>query len=452
MTRAGEEAPTVDPTARLREVPWEALAGLGPALAAALGPVLSGGPSARPAERALDRFLRAHRGLSAPQRQACVEALFGVALWRRRLLCHAGLRAAAAECGAAGAPAPDPALLLCALLRDLGGVAEERAIALSGSALAPGRGQPIGWGERLSFPRWLEQRLARDLGAGAEAFAAAVSVPGPIFLRPNPLRGDPAALAAELLRDGVQTTPCRFAPGGLRVVTPRPNLLVLQAFRAGRFEVQDEGSQLLGALVEAQPGETVLDACAGAGGKSLQLAAAVGDGGRVVCADPDGAKLERLRQRAERAGARSVELAGPAAGAGLRADRVLVDAPCSEVGALRRGPDARWRIDPDALAALPALQGELLAKAASHVRPGGRLVYATCTVLRSENEEVAEAFGRQHPEFARREPGAGRLDPSLVRGGCFAALPHLHGTDGFFAAVWERASTAAAGVVVSRAP
>ena len=443
----------LDPAARLREVPWEALAGLGPVVAAALGPVLAGGPAAaKPAERALDRLLRSHRGLSAAQRQACAEALFGVALWRRRLLCQAGLHAEAEACGETDAPPADAGLLLCSLLRDLGGAAEERAVLLSGCGRAPAQGQPRTWGERLSFPLWLEERLARDLGAEAEAFAAAVSTPGPIFLRPNPLRGDPAALAEELRRDDVQTTPCLLATGGLRVTSLRPNLLVLKAFRQGRFEVQDEGSQLLGALVGALPGETVFDACAGAGGKSLQLAASMGNRGRVICADPDGGRLLRLRERADRAGAEIVEVAGSEAPGDLLADRVLVDAPCSETGALRRGPDARWRIDPQALTALPALQLEILVKASRHLRPGGRLVYATCSVLRAENDEVAEAFERAHPEFVRRAPGAGWREPSLLRGGFFTAMPHLHGTDGFFAAVWERASPPGAGVVDSRMP
>ena len=440
-------APIADPALRLRGVPWEALIGLGPAVAEALGPVLAGGSTPRPAERAIDRFLRSWRGLSAAQRQAAVEAIFGVALWRRRLLCHAGLAGQADVCGQAHAEAPDAALLVCALLRDLGGVAEDRAIELAGCARAPGRGEPRSWGERLSFPRWLEQRLDQELGGEAEAFAAAVSTPGPIFLRPNPLRGDPARLAKELHAEGVETEPCLLAPGALRVVSPRPNLLALEAFRAGRFEVQDEGSQLVGALVEARAGETVLDACAGAGGKALQLAAAMGDRGRVLCADPDAARLERLRQRAQRAGAGILEVTGALAPPGLLADRVLVDAPCSGVGALRRGPDARWRLDPRTLPDLPRLQGSILAAAARHVRPGGRLVYATCTALRAENQEVALAFELGHPGFVRRAPGAGWLQPSLVRDGWFSALPHLHGTDGFFAAVWDRASASASGVV-----
>jgi len=180
-------------------------------------------------------------------------------------------------------------------------------------------------------------------------------------------------------------------------------------------EPQDEGSQLVGQLVEARPGETVLDLCAGAGGKSLQLAA---QGATVFAHDISAQRLQRLRNRAVRAGATLIEIVpAPAA-----ADRVLVDAPCSELGTLRRGPDARWRIDPGGLGAFPPIQRELLETAARCAQR--RMVYATCTIHRAENEDVAARFDLAHPEFRR------------TRTEHF--LPHLHGTDGFFAAVWER--------------
>jgi 16S rRNA (cytosine967-C5)-methyltransferase len=199
--------------------------------------------------------------------------------------------------------------------------------------------------------------------------------------------------------------------------------------------VQDEGSQLVGEAVAARPGESVLDACAGAGGKALQLAAAVGAAGVVHGADPDPSRLERLRTRARRAGAR-VEVHGAEVPAGLVVDRALVDAPCSELGALRRGPDLRFRVDPAAFPALPGLQLAILSGAARHVRPGGRLVYATCTLRREENQEVALAFEARHPEFARRPalpPG-----PAVDGEGFLRTWPHRHGTDGFFAAAWIR--------------
>jgi 16S rRNA (cytosine967-C5)-methyltransferase len=176
--------------------------------------------------------------------------------------------------------------------------------------------------------------------------------------------------------------------------------------------------------VAARPGETVLDLCAGAGGKTLQRAGAVAPGGVVHAADPDGERLGRLRHRAARAGATPlVTVDGGAPPPGLRADRVLVDAPCSELGALRRGPDLRFRLDPAALDGYPALQERLLATAACHIRDGGRLVYATCTFRTEENEEVARRFERSHPRFERA---------ATVR-----TWPHREGCDGFFVTIWD---------------
>jgi 16S rRNA (cytosine967-C5)-methyltransferase len=432
---------------RLHAIPWQALAGLAPALGAALVPVLVHGPAAQPAERAVDRFLRAHRSLTSEQRRAAVEAIFGVSLWRRRLLWMLGLPGEAARCGTPDAPALAPAALVYALVSGLGGVPAEAARRL---LAAPGVSftdslrpeAPPALGDRWSLPEWLAARLTTALGDAAEPFAAAVAHPGPIFLRANRSKTDRAALAAALRAEGVHTEPCRYAPDGLRLTSPRPNLLALGAHKEALFEVQDEGSQLLAALLEARPGDTVLDLCAGAGGKSLPLASTVGEAGRVIACDPDLSRLERLHKRALRAGVR-VELAGAMPPAGLLADRVLADVPCSEVGALRRGPDARWRLDPTQVATLPALQQEILARAAAHVRPGGLLVYATCTVLPEENEQVADLFERNHPGYTPILPGMAEgsawLDPSMIRGGRFVARPDLHGTDGFFAALWRRA-------------
>jgi len=385
---------------RLQEVPWDALRAdvALPAIARAL--------EGSPAEREVDRALRAHRDLTTDQRRAAVEAIFGVALWRRRL---------AWETGTAGAP--DPAILLASLLRDLAGVPEHRAVSLTGLATAPSKqAPPLRLADRWSLPDWLEAHLISELGNGAADFCATVAVPGPVCLRANRLLCTRDTLALRLADEGIATAMASRAPDALRVTTPRPNLFGAQAWREGLFEPQDEGSQLLGLLVGAQPGETVLDLCAGAGGKSLLLAA---QGARVLAYDVDRERLERLRARAARARATShIEILDrPRA-----ADRVLVDAPCSELGVLRRGPDARWRIDPGMLASLPRLQRELLEVAAPLARK--HLVYATCTVNRAENEEVAAAFEHAHPDF--------------LRASTFRTLPHFDGTDGFFAAVWER--------------
>jgi len=424
----------LDPARRLRSLDWSALEGLGPRVSTAAAKLLAGAS----AERVIDRFLRDHRDFTSPQRAAAVEALFGLALWRRRLAAHAGLPWSDGSATAALPPhAPE---LICALLRELAGLDEPRAISLSGAARAPPRGEAGAPAERFSLPDWLWAEFVAQLGEpSARAFADAICQPGPIFLRANRARISREQLGVALGREGIQSEPCAFAPDGLRLLSPRPNLLASHTFRAGLFEVQDEGSQLLGELLEAREGDSVLDVCAGAGGKSLQLAAAVGAGGRVVCTDPDRSRLARLEQRARRAQAPAIERTG-ALPDGLRAARVLADAPCSELGVLRRGPDARFRLDPSTPRDLPALQLEILRGAADRVLPGGRLVYATCTIRREENEEVALAFERAQRGFARVRPCLTTLDERFFPRGelFFRALPHLHGTDGFFAASWQR--------------
>jgi 16S rRNA (cytosine967-C5)-methyltransferase len=404
---------------RLQGVPWEGLRGLGPSLCSPLAEVLAGFP----AERVLDRFLRSRPDLDAAQRRAVAEAVFGVGLWRRRLRHHAG----------EGAP---PLVLLASLVRDLGGRPGGAELCGAGGAdLGPAVPTPGGLADHYSLPDWLAALLEREAGTEAAALADALALPGPVCLRANRGRIDRRSLARRLEVEGVATRPGRLAPDALEVVSPRPNVLALPSFREGLLEVQDEGSQLLGELLGTLPGDEALDACAGAGGKTLQLAAA---GARVVHAcDPDAARLDRLRARAARAGvSAAVAVHGASAPDELQVDRVLVDAPCSELGALRRGPDLRHRIDPATFEALPGLQLSLLARAARHVRPGGRLVYATCTFRREENEAVVLAFERAHPGFAR----APVRSPALATPeGFLRTWPHRHGTDGFFAAAWHRA-------------
>jgi 16S rRNA (cytosine967-C5)-methyltransferase len=387
---------------RLRHVSWDALRA--DIALPAIARVLKGAP----AEREVDRALRASPELTAEQRTAAVEAIFGVALWRRRL----GWQTATAPPGA-------PAVLLTSLLRDLAGIPQDRALALTGLSAAPARqGAPQRLADRWSLPDWLETHLLSELGDAADAFCASVAIPGPVCLRANRLLCAREELASRLAGEGIATVPAPRAPDALLVTTPRPNLFGAQAWRDGLFEPQDEGSQLLGLLVGAQRGETVLDLCAGAGGKSLLLAA---QRARVLAYDVERERLDRLRTRAARARAGGyIEIVDrPRA-----ADRVLVDAPCSELGILRRGPDARWRIDPRTLASLPSLQRDLLEFAAPFARK--RLVYGTCTVNRMENEVLASSFESDHGEFRRTAT--------------FRVLPHVDGTDGFFGAVWDRVS------------
>ena len=419
--------PQIDPIARLASTPWGALQGLAVPLSAALAEILSG----RPAEKVLHRLLRDRRGLSAPQRTALAEAVFGVGLWRRRLAWHLGLE----DWGAA-----EPRWLLFALLRDLAGLPEGEAARLSTVepfAAPARRAAPADLATAWSFPDWLAQLFQRELGDEADAFARALDVPGPVYVRVNALRTDRESLLARLASEGVQA---RLAPHArcALLLDGRPNILGLASHQEGLFQVQDEGSQLLGELVEAQPGDSVLDFCAGAGGKALLLAGCLRNRGTLYVHDPDAERLDRLLLRASRAGVLGLQLLRGAVPPELLVDRVLVDAPCSSLGSLRRGPDVRWRIDPAALDAWPPLQRELLASAARHVRPGGRLVYATCTVRREENQEVSLDFEARHPDFIRLRPGEGWLAGDFVRDGFFQCFPHRHGTDAFFAAVYER--------------
>ena len=353
-------------------------------------------------------------------------------LWRRRLGFLLGREDAT------------PPFLLYALLHGLAGVPAPEAAALAGVGEGPppvlNPGEPPTLAVRASLPDWLADHFARELGPEADAFCAHLNVPGPITLRANPLRTSRDALADRLRSEGVSTRPGPWSPLALHVEGPRPNLYGLASLREGLFEVQDEGSQLLGLVVEARPGETVLDLCAGAGGKTLLLGAELKDSGRLMAYDPDPERLDRLLQRSARAGLSRVQVLRTPPTPGLGADRVLVDAPCSELGSLRRGPDQRFRITPEVLTHFPPLQQDILQHAADLVRPGGRLVYATCTLNRAENEDVARAFLADRPDFRLVRPGEGWLPAACLRGGFLFVAPHRHGTDAFFAAVMERSA------------
>jgi 16S rRNA methyltransferase RsmF-like protein len=276
---------------RLEEVPWRALGGLAAALEPALAEALAGAA----AERVVDRFLRAHRGLGADGRRAAKEAVYGVAVWRRRLAYHASfdsapLRGATLRTNGGGGPfalsgaaerrsrsaTPLPLVLLAALLRDLAGVADAEALLdLPAGTLPPPRPPPRDLATRFSLPDWLAATLVREVGpADAPALADALNLPGPICFRPNALRTSPAALAGRLAAEGVATHPGALLPSALVAHAPLVNVHGLAAWGEGLLEVQDEGSQLAGALLGDVAALDVLDLCAGAGGKALQLAAA----------------------------------------------------------------------------------------------------------------------------------------------------------------------------------
>ncbi len=302
---------------------------------------------------------------------------------------------------------------------------------------------------RGNFPAWLLPHLDRALGRSLMREMAALNEPAALDLRLNLLRADDREkVRAALMREGVEAVRTKLSPLGLRVFERAP-LGTLDLFRAGVVEVQDEGSQIAALLVDARPGMRVADFCAGAGGKTLALAASMRNRGHLVACDVSAARLERATQRLRRAGASIVQRV-PLESArdkwvkrhGKRFDRVLVDAPCTGTGTWRRNPDAKWRLRPEDLTELVALQADILDSAARLVTGGGRLVYVTCSLLREEDEEQIERFLAAHADFALVPVDEvwheviGTPPPSEDK--MLRLTPARHGTDGFFVAVLVR--------------
>ena len=361
-----------------------------------------------PADRILADWFRSNRFAGSKDRRAIRE------------LVYAAIRA----CG------PVPETGRAAMLR----LAEtDPAIAplFDGSNYGPA---PLGEGEKAAVggvaPDWLEARLAAaDIGPDE---AGALLDRAPLDLRVNTLKASRATLELPV------ETETTAAPHGLRIASGTP-VEQWPAYREGAIEVQDTGSQLACLAVAAQPGETVIDLCAGGGGKTLALAAAMDNLGTLVAADTDRGRLGRLAPRAERAGATNIttvlldpqrELAALAAHAGT-ADAVLIDAPCSGTGTWRRNPEARWRLDPKELSRLTTIQAHLLDVAAKLVKPGGRIVYVTCSLIDEEGADQMGAFFDRHPHFA---PQALSLPLGRPRGPGVRLTPAHDGTDGFFIA------------------
>lgn len=305
---------------------------------------------------------------------------------------------------------------------------------------------------RYSIPDWLDERLANF--PEPEALLDALNRPAPLDLRVNPLKMDRDALLAAW-REGSEARwdaqPTPYSPWGLRILG-RPPINRWGAFLRGEIEVQDEGSQLLVALVAPRRGEMVIDYCAGAGGKTLLLGALMRSTGRLYAFDVSAARLARAKPRFARSGLSNVVPVVIAERNDQRvrrlrgkAHRVLVDAPCSGLGTLRRNPDLKWRQHPQTLQELCQTQAAILREAAGCVRPGGRLVYASCSILPEENEHQVQAFLAEHPEFSLLDAGAILADRGIQPGleGPYLRLrPDVHGTDAFFAAVLQRSKPA----------
>ena len=308
---------------------------------------------------------------------------------------------------------------------------------------------------RHNLPEWLVQPLKDQLGDEFWPLAESMAQNAPLDLRVNVLKEKRAEVQKELARAAIKSVATPYSPWGLRI-EGKPALTKLDAFTRGAIEVQDEGSQLLALLLDAKRGEMVVDFCAGAGGKTLAIGATMRSTGRLYAFDVSAHRLDALKPRMARSGLSNIH---PAAIAHERderikrlagkIDRVLVDAPCSGLGTLRRNPDLKWRQSAKAVQELVVKQAAILESAARLLKPGGRLVYATCSILPQENEAIAEAFTAAHTDFVPLDSGEvlGQLKveqaASLCSGGetgtaYLRMWPHRHQTDGFFAAVWTR--------------
>jgi 16S rRNA (cytosine967-C5)-methyltransferase len=423
----------------------------------------------RPADLVLNGFFRARRFIGSGDRRAVAERVWGILRRHGQLFWWLERTRHPAFHGGGSARAIVAADLLLSDKLELrqveamfdGGTyrpapldeAELRALRQMEGHSLPHPEQPD-W-VRLNVQEWVAPHLKEAYGEAWGREIAALETPPPVDLRVNRLKATVEEARAALQREGIDTEPMRYAPNGLRLKR-RLSVVAGEAFQNGLIEIQDEGSQLVAALVDAQPGMQIADYCAGAGGKTLAMAAGMNNKGRVVAMDVLEKRLDRSAQRLRRAGAHNVERRAIDADnrkwlkrqAGAF-DRVLVDVPCTGSGTWRRNPDGRWTLRPEDLAELVPKQAAILDAAARLVKPGGGLVYATCSVLPAENERQIEAFLERHADFAvvpvadiwrdtlSSEP------PSEVATGPYMRLsPLRHGTDGFFAATLVRQEAA----------
>jgi 16S rRNA (cytosine967-C5)-methyltransferase len=298
---------------------------------------------------------------------------------------------------------------------------------------------------RGDFPDWLEAHMARAFGEAATAEGVALAQRAPVDLRVNTLRTDPARAMKALAPFGAR--PAGVLESALRVDAPAASeraapVEALPEFAKGWFEVQDLGSQIAAACAGDVRGRQVLDFCAGGGGKTLALAAAMGNTGQLFAHDADIRRLADTQVRAQRAGVRNLQVRSPVrvdALKGLegRMDLVFVDSPCTGSGVWRRHPDAKWRLSPDQVSRRMAEQDAVLTAAAPYVKPAGRLIYVTCSLFAEENEDRVAAFLERTPDFGV-ESASGVADEHLTEGGFLRLTPRTAGTDGFFVAVLRR--------------
>ena len=399
-------------------------------------------PARAPADQQLREFFREHKNLGGRDRALVADTVYA-ALRRRRLLEKVTPHASARE------------IALATIVKLQGvGLGQIEAV-LKGDErtwLAALKAQDLDdqpFEVRADLPDWVIERLRKTLDDEALlALARGLQQAAPLDLRVNTMKAPREGVLDRFAFDEFEAAATRYSPIGVRL-KEKPALNRHPMFLDGAVEVQDEGSQILGMLVEPRRGEMVVDFCAGAGGKTLQMGAAMHSQGRLYAFDVSDRRLANLAPRLKRSGLSNVfpqrivnendpkvkRLRG-------KIDRVLVDAPCTGLGTLRRNPDLKWRQSSEGLDELNAKQRAILEAAASLVKPGGRLVYGTCSLLREENEDIVAAFLAKHPEFRLvpvREVLA-RLGLKIPGSETYLHLfPHVHETDGFFAAVMERA-------------
>jgi 16S rRNA (cytosine967-C5)-methyltransferase len=396
-----------------------------------------------PADRVVSDFFRQHRDLGPRERHTLAETTYAV-LRRRLLLQHLAQ---------SGKGEMERRLVVLAWQGNAGFLRAALSEAEQHWLDQVTQVDPASLPERLrhNLPEWLAGALQAEVGEAFWPLVESLDQPAALDLRVNALKARREEALAALAAAGVDGRPTPHSPWGIRLAG-KPAINKLPLYLDGTVEVQDEGSQLLALITDAKRGEMVVDFCAGAGGKTLALGAAMRNTGRLYAFDTSGHRLAALKPRLARSGLsnhypaqiaherdeRIKRLAG-------KIDRVLVDAPCSGLGTLRRNPDLKWRQSAEAVAEMAVRQAAILESAARLLKPGGRLVYATCSLLRAENEAVAEAFGAAHAREFEVLPAAEALErarvdgaAALVEGDFLRLWPHRHGTDGFFAAAWQR--------------
>ena len=421
--------------------PGRAGAGMPPGRVAALADAIrTVAPLDAPADVRLHQFFRARPQMGRQDRAFVAEAVFAWLRRRRSIEALAGTQ--------------DPRrLALATLVRELSKSVRELDPALDTDErewLAAFKGRaatPLPEAVAGDLPDWLWDRLGETMGPERRAaFARSARESAPLDLRVNVLKATRDEALARLAADGYAAAPTRYSPWGIRV-GGRPMLAQHPWFVDGRLEVQDEGSQLVAFLVAPRRGEMVVDFCAGAGGKTLALGALMRSQGRLYAFDTVGKRLANFKPRLARSGLSNVhpQLIAHERDAKIKrlagkVDRVLVDAPCTGTGTLRRNPDLKWRNQPVDVAELTAKQAAILSSAATLVKPGGRVVYATCSVLPEENERIVDAFLAAHPGFERGDAHAelARAGIALDTGPALVLSTAAHGCDAFYAAVLER--------------